>query len=42
VPNVVEVDTTTKTGILTGLLEETPPLYCGSAAKGQGTNYVSA
>jgi peptide chain release factor subunit 1 len=42
VPNVVEVDTTTKTGILTGLLEETPRFIVAVLQRDKARIYVSA
>jgi peptide chain release factor subunit 1 len=42
VPNVVEVDTTTKTGILTGLLEETPRFIVAVLQRDKARIYVAA
>ena len=42
VPNVVEVDTTTKDGILTGLLEETPRFIVAVLQRDKARIYVSA
>jgi hypothetical protein len=38
VPNLVDIDTTTKTGILTGVLEESPRLVVAVLQRGQSTD----